>query len=357
MMFNSTFWKNKRVFVTGHSGFKGTWLCHWLHVLGAKVWGYSMGVNEEQYLFSKSVLPDLQHSFYGDIRNEEHLGKCLREVEPEIIFHLAAQPIVRKSYLEPLETFSTNVMGTLKLLSCSRQLLHCKAIVVVTSDKCYENHDSLSAFRETDRLGGDDPYSASKACTEIAVRSFAKSFFGDTSVERSKPVLATARAGNIIGGGDWGEDRLIPDLARLLPTGGKAIIRSPDAVRPWQFILDALSGYLILAENLFNHGDRFASSWNFGPSTSDSFSVKYLADKFIENTDVKIKIKQKPKDNLKEKSNLCIDASKAKRFLKWQTRLPLETTISLTRQWYIDFYRGYEAKELCKKQIDSYQQI
>lgn len=355
-MFNEKFWKNRRVFITGHSGFKGTWLCHWLNFLDAEVWGYSKDVSDEQYLFSKSALPGLQHSFYGDIRDEVYLQKCLSRVEPEIIFHLAAQPIVRRSFLEPVETFSTNVMGTLKLLNCSRQLSHCKAIVVITSDKCYENHTGASAFRESDRLGGDDPYSASKACTEIAVQSFAKSFFDSQHVENSKPALATARAGNIIGGGDWGEDRLIPDLARSIKTGGKAIIRSPDSIRPWQFILDALTGYFVLAENLYHDGNKFAGSWNFGPSQSEVLPVKVLANKFIEQTDIKIEVRPKLKDNIEEKLILRIDAEKARQLLKWQTRMSLERSISLTRQWYIDFYKGYEATEICKKQIEEYLQ-
>jgi CDP-glucose 4,6-dehydratase len=188
------------------------------------------------------------------------------------------------------------------------------------------------------------------------VQSFAKSFFDPERAESCKPVLATARAGNIIGGGDWGEDRLIPDLARLINTGGRAIIRSPDSIRPWQFILDALSGYLILAENLFHHGSRFAGSWNFGPSQFEVLPVKVLANKFIEKTDVKIEIRPKLKDDIEEKLILRIDAEKARRLLKWQTRTTLEKTISLTRQWYIDFYRGCEVKELCKQQIDEFQQ-
>jgi CDP-glucose 4,6-dehydratase len=352
---NTQFWTGKKVFITGHTGFKGAWLSHWLYHLGARVVGFSKYTNAEQKEFADSVENLIAGSVVGDICCSQQLANCLQHWQPEIVFHLAAQPIVRRSFTDVIETFETNLMGTVNLLEAIRQTSSVQAVVIVTSDKCYKNLEKGLSFTEDNSLGGDDPYSASKACAEIATNAFTQSFFRDFSTNRSAPRVATARAGNIIGGGDWGEDRLIPDLARALQTGEKVQIRFPKAVRPWQFVLDALAGYLVLAERLYCDGDEFVGAWNFGPMDGNLYTVERVAKTFCGKNGPSIELKNSARDALNEKISLSLNSSKAKKQLGWFAQMPITTFLSRTRRWYEMSIDGTPVDILCKQEFEFYQ--
>ena len=265
----SSFWNGKTVFVTGHTGFKGGWIAHWLSELGACVHGYALNPPTTPNFFTETNLQErLVGANIGDIRDLGLLDKAIKQSKPDIVIHMAAQPLVRESYNTPVETFSANVMGTVNVLEASRRVGTVKAIVNITTDKCYDNKEWIWPYRESDRLGGHDPYSASKACAEIVAAAYRSSFLSDADIQ-----LASVRAGNVIGGGDWATDRLIPDFLRALDAGETLKIRSPNAVRPWQHVLEPLSGYLMLAEQLYEQGEPFAEAWNFGPNEEDARSV------------------------------------------------------------------------------------
>ncbi len=354
-MINNQFWVGKKVFLTGHSGFKGAWLSHWLDHLGAQTVGFSKYTNPEQKDLADSVEKFLVDSVVGDICCSQHLIDCLKHWQPEIVFHLAAQPIVRRSFTDVIETFETNLMGTVNLLEAVKQTTSVQAVVIVTSDKCYQNLENGVPFTEESPLGGEDPYSASKACAEIATNSFIHSFFRDSSIDGSTPRVATARAGNIIGGGDWGEDRLIPDLARALRTGEKANIRHPHAVRPWQFVLDALAGYLLLAERLYFGGNVFVGAWNFGPSDRNLWTVDRLVKLFCDENGPSVEFENSVENAGKEKMILSLDSSKAKKQLGWLAQMPVPTLLSRTRQWYQMSIEGAPVDLLCKQELKYYQ--
>jgi CDP-glucose 4,6-dehydratase len=319
---NRSFWQGRKVFLTGHTGFKGGWLAHWLSVLGAKVHGYSLEPPTEPNFFTEVKLREhLVSSTTADIRDFEGLESEVKKSQPEIIFHLAAQPLVRASYDDPVVTFSSNVIGTLNLLESARFAGSVKAIVNITTDKCYENREWLWPYRESDRLGGYDPYSASKACAEIATSAYRRSFLAKSGIH-----VATVRAGNVIGGGDWATDRLIPDFLRALDAGNALTIRSPNAVRPWQHVLEPLSGYLILAEKLYKEGEAFAEAWNFGPSDADAKSVSWIVEKLCaQNHDARW---EKENANQPHEAGLLkLDSSKAK--AKLGSRLRHNEDVSL----------------------------
>ena len=323
---------NRRVLVTGHTGFKGAWLCAWLHRLGSDVVGLALPPNQTPDLFSQLKTP--MRSEIADIRNAEKVKHLLADFQPEIVFHLAAQPLVRTSYREPRETFETNLMGTVNLLDGCRFTPSVRAVVIVTTDKCYANPENGKPFTEDDPLGGYDPYSASKGAAEIAVASYRSSFFTTGNV----PAVATARAGNVIGGGDWAEDRLIPDLIRAAVIGNDAVIRSPDAIRPWQHVLEALSGYLILGAALFTEGKAFASAWNFGPLETESFTVEQVIGLAKSEWNRIRYASDVCKEQPHEAGRLRLNCAKAREHLRWIPVWNTETAVRRTIGWYREFY-------------------
>jgi CDP-glucose 4,6-dehydratase len=350
MEINSSFWTGRSVFLTGHTGFKGGWLALWLTEMGAKVYGYSLEAPTNPNFFKITNLGHkIQNSVTGDICDLLGLTNSMQIAKPSVIFHMAAQPLVKKSYINPIETFTTNIIGTINIFEAARKIDTVEAIVNITTDKCYENQEWDRPYHETDRLGGYDPYSSSKACTEIATSAYRNSFLSETGIK-----LASARAGNVIGGGDWAADRLIPDFFRSIDSNRTLRIRSPQAVRPWQHVLDPLSGYLILAEKLVTKGNNFAQAWNFGPEQSGAKTVSWILDrlskKFNNSKWETEKIKQQH-----EASLLKLDISKAKSKLGWLPRWPLETAIDNTVEWYQAFKENDNMEEFSIKQIKVYQ--
>ena len=344
------FWSGRKVFVSGHTGFKGGWLTLWLHQMGAEVHGYALSPPTEPNLFS---VADIEHSMasstIADIRDAGKLVGAMRSSQPEIVFHLAAQPLVRLSYAEPVETYATNVMGTVNLLEAVRQTSSVKGTISVTSDKCYENREWVWPYRENEALGGHDPYSSSKACSEIVTAAYRRSF-----LEASNVGIASARAGNVIGGGDWAADRLLPDFFRALDAGESLVIRSPNAVRPWQHVLEPLSGYLVLAERLISDPTDFAESWNFGPAESDARSVAWIAEQLTTTCQgMSWMIDKNPQPH--EANFLRLDSSKASTRLGWQPRWDLQTALTKTAEWHNGWRKGDDMHELTLAQITAYQ--
>jgi CDP-glucose 4,6-dehydratase len=345
-------YQGKRVLVTGHTGFKGSWLTWWLHRLGAKVHGYSLP--SDTVPNHASQLPQhLSSELLGDIREAQQLHDYVQKVQPEIIFHLAAQPLVRRSYREPEETFSTNVIGTLHLLQAARSCESVDAFVCVTSDKVYENLESTDGYRESDRLGGSDPYSCSKACAELVASSFRNSYWNLNQYGKTHHcLLATVRAGNVIGGGDWSEDRLIPDAVRAVTSGAILTIRSPSSVRPWQHVLEPLSGYLQVGERLLKKDPTSATAWNFGPSETDDVSVGEVIEAFAESwPELKYQIQIDP-NAPHETKFLKVLSNQAKERLHWQPVWGWRQAVQTTAQWYREFHR--HQKVLTQDQLDSY---
>jgi CDP-glucose 4,6-dehydratase len=348
------FWKDKHVFVTGHTGFKGTWLVHWLHKLGATISGFSLPATPHQQRFADSGLALIDTSFMGDITDASHLQDSIAAARPDVLFHLAAQSTVRASYQSPVQSFSTNVMGTVNVLEAVRATPSIKSAVIVTTDKCYQNDAKGRPFLETDRLGGDDPYSASKACAELATHSYVESFFTNPAYASGPVGIATARAGNVIGGGDWGENRLIPDIMRAVQSGQSIDVRYPDATRPWQHVLDALHGYLVLAQALYTDGARYNGGWNFGPDAAESRSVRRIVQAICGPLGVAYNCPRQEQSALPEKLLLSLDSSKAGTHLGWKALMPINESIDLTVDWYIKHLRGEECSHLCQAQIASY---
>ena len=340
------FWAGRRVQVTGHTGFKGTWLSLWLHELGAIVAGFSLPAPTSPSMFAAVGAGSLLHETIGDIRDLDGLRAAIAAFQPEIVFHLAAQAIVRRSYADPIATFSTNVQGTANVLDACRGLRGLRAVVVCTSDKCYENDERGRAFRETDRLGGRDPYSASKACAELVTAAYRASFFAPEQYDRHGVAVASARAGNVIGGGDWAADRLLPDAARAFSSRRPLVVRNPDASRPWQHVCDPVSGYLTLARALVEHGPRCATAWNFGPSNDETWQARRLAETFVrcwgEPADIVFGVGDGPD----EAHVLCLDSTQATALLGWRPRLRLDEAIGETAAWYKAYYSGVSSAEL-----------
>lgn len=350
-------WNGRRVLLTGHSGFKGGWLALWLRRLGARVTGLSLPPPTTPSLFELARVGEGIDSRTGDIRDAQALAALAKELQPEIVFHLAAQPLVRRSYADPLETYSTNVMGTANLLEAIRtQSPATRAIVVVTTDKCYENREWVWGYRESDPLGGHDPYSASKAGTELVAGSYAKAYFSAPGA----PALATARAGNVIGGGDWAPDRLVPDLLRSCESaqGGQPLaIRYPQAIRPWQHVLEPLAGYLRLAEGLFEHGARYAGAWNFGPHEASLKPVAWIADRVYSAWGCAPRWHSPEGVQPHEAGILKLDWSKAAHGLNWHPALDIESAIELTVQWHKACVAGQDMRALTEAQIAAYESL
>ncbi|HEY4900958.1 MAG TPA: CDP-glucose 4,6-dehydratase [Terriglobales bacterium] len=348
------FWHGKKVFLTGHSGFKGSWMSLWLERLGANVTGYSLAPPTNPSLFEMASVAAGMRSITGDVCDLPHLKQAMAESKPEIVFHMAAQSLVRISYEDPILTYQTNVMGTANLLEAVRTTESVRAVVVITTDKCYENRDWLWGYREIDRLGGHDPYSNSKACAELVVSAYRDSFFGSGNVNARPVALASARAGNVIGGGDWARDRLIPDAIRSFAQGKPLQIRNPHATRPWQHVLEPLRGYLMLAQSLHEQGSAFASPWNFGPKPGDAQPVRWIVEKIVSSWDSPVIWEVDGGEHPHEAQMLQLDWSKASQQLGWRPVLDLTDALALTIEWYRDSLGGTNAREKCLQQIAAY---
>lgn len=346
------FWRGRRVLVTGHSGFKGSWLSLWLVRLGAVPLGLSLPAQNEAESERLVFLADVMPGSACDIRDAGATQAALEQFAPEIVLHLAAQPLVRLSYRDPRLTFETNVMGTLNLLEAVRAQPSVRSVVIATTDKCYENREWPWPYREIDPLGGHDPYSASKACTEILAASWRASF----AVSPERPIaIATARAGNVIGGGDWAQDRLVPDAVRAFCSGETLAVRNPAATRPWQHVLDALCGYLLLAERLHADGNRFAEAWNFGPDSSAERPVSEVMEVLTPFWGEDASWQAHHASGPHEASRLALDSSKARQRLGWRPRLDFEAAIALTAHWYRRHRLRTSAAELIAADIESYE--
>ena len=345
-------YQNKRVLITGHTGFKGSWLSLWLKKLGADVCGVSLEADTNP-AHSRLLNIDL-HSEICDIRDLERLSVIFDRFQPEIVFHLAAQPLVRRSYAEPVETFEANIMGSIYLMDAIRTLGKPCTAVMITSDKCYENVGKPEGYVETDPMGGHDPYSASKGCAELAVSSYRRSFFPGDRVAEHGIRLASVRAGNVIGGGDWAEDRIIPDAVRAVTSDKALEIRSPHAVRPWQHVLEPLSGYLLLAERLMQGEDRFADGWNFGPYAAEATTVSEIIDLFYKIWGEGKAEYDKEAPKLHEAAFLTLSSEKVMREMGWKPTWSLLQNIDRTANWYKEFYAGEDARELTLADIDAY---
>lgn len=354
MVIQASFWEGRRVLVTGHTGFKGSWLAMWLQTLGARVVGYALPPATQPNLFTVAGVEEQMLSTLGDIRDSELLSSVFSSHQPEVVFHLAAQALVLPSYAQPAETYSTNVMGTVNLLDAVRQNKGVRAVVIVTSDKCYEHSEATHAHCERDPLGGGDPYSSSKACAELVTAAFRSSFFNPPDHASHGAAIATARAGNAIGGGDWSTDRLIPDAIRAFVQNRPLPVRHPRAIRPWQHVLEPLAGYLMLAEQLHEKGHAFAEAWNFGPSDKDTYSVEQVLETLTgiwggEATWTSDRASHPP-----EAHCLRLDVSKAISSLGWHPRWSIVRALKMTADWYRAQVDGKDMAAFSKQQIGCY---
>jgi len=354
MVMNPSFWNGKRVFLTGHTGFKGGWLSLWLSSLGAKVTGYSLAPETQPNLFTSARVAETVHSVIGDIRDATHLQNAMSDARPEVVIHMAAQPLVRDSYQRPVLTYDTNVMGTVNVLEAMRHTATLRAGVMVTTDKCYENREWEWGYRENEPMGGYDPYSSSKACAELVTAAYRSSFFNPKKYAEHGVAVASARAGNVIGGGDWANDRLIPDMIRALGRGDPVKIRNPHAIRPWQHVLEPLAGYLSLAEKLFSNGPSFAEAWNFGPHDADAQPVQSLVEELVRQWGDGASWLADKAEHPHEATYLKLDCSKARNRLAWQPRWGLNLAISNIVSWHKAEARGEDMQALTLSQIDTY---
>ena len=354
-MADLSIYKGKKVFLTGHTGFKGSWLCLLLNHLGAKVYGYALQPPTHPSLYETAQIDELINSCIADVRDYQTLLKTLEDVQPDIVIHLAAQPLVRDSYKNPVDTYDINVMGAVHLLEAIRHTKSVRAVINVTTDKCYENREWLWGYRENEPMGGYDPYSNSKGCSELVTASFRNSFFNPADYGKTHQVaLASARAGNVIGGGDWAEDRLIPDFFRAIGRNEKVIIRNPNAIRPWQHVLEPLYGYLLLGAKLYTEGCVYAEGWNFGPDDSDAkpveWIIKTLCSLWGENAAYALDNQPQPH----EATYLKLDCSKAKARLGWYPKWNIETALNKIVEWTKSCYRGDDMRYICESQIEQY---
>ena len=353
----NNFYRGKKILITGHTGFKGSWLSIWLSELGANVIGYALEHPTIPSLFEICNLEERVISLIGDIRNLKTLRDVFDEYQPEIVFHMAAQSLVRYSYREPVETYETNIMGTVNLLEASRHNSSVRAIVNVTSDKCYENREGFWNYSENDPMGGYDPYSSSKGCAELITTAYIKSYFNPDEYERHGASLASVRAGNVVGGGDWAEDRLIPDCIKALMENTPIVIRYPDAVRPWQHVLDPLFGYLLLAQYLYQDGPAFSGAWNFGPDYENDKAVRWLVEhitkKWGNNASWTVDCSNHPY----EANYLKVDCSKAKSKLGWNSNWNLKLVVEKTVDWYKAYRNHEDMLNVTIDQIQNYEKI
>jgi CDP-glucose 4,6-dehydratase len=351
---DNSFWRNKKVFITGNTGFKGSWLTLWLSSLGAEITGYSLVPPTNPSLFDECRLDFDINSITGDIRNSEALSIAMKTANPDIVFHLAAQPLVRDSYKNPVETYTTNVIGTVNLFEAVRKCSNIGTVVNVTTDKCYENKEWPWAYRENEPLGGYDPYSSSKACAELVTSAYRSSFFNTEQFAEHGVTIATARAGNVIGGGDWASDRLLPDCFRSLLQGNPIIIRNPHSIRPWQHVLEPLSGYLLLAQKLYENGPKYSGAWNFGPSDHDARTVEWIVKKICEMWGRESTYGVDEGEHPHEATYLKLDCSKAKMELGWTPKWSLEIALEKILDWNKVFQAKGDLKMKCLQQIKEY---
>ena len=346
-------YRGKKVLITGHTGFKGSWLSIWLNELGAEVIGYSLDPYTEKDNFVLSKIGEKIIDLRGDIRDKKYLEEVFEKYKPEFVFHLAAQPLVRLSYEEPVKTYETNVIGTINIMECIRKTPETKIGIMITTDKCYDNKEQIWGYRETDPLGGYDPYSSSKGAAEIAINSWKNSYFNPKDYNKHKKSIASVRAGNVIGGGDWSKDRIIPDCIRALEKGEPIKIRNPKAIRPWEHVLEPLNGYLTLGQKMYENSDKYSEAWNFGPEMESIIPVWEIGEKLI---------KYFGKGNLKDVSNpnefheaqlLALDITKARLRLNWKPVWNIEKTIEKTVEWY-KMYKNTDVYELCVRQIKEF---
>ena len=356
-MLNRSFWAGRRVFLTGHTGFKGSWLCLWLGALGAKVTGYALEPPTQPSLFVQAKIGELVHSISADIRDFARLKSAIEECRPDVVLHMAAQSVVRRGFEDPIETYSSNVMGTVHVFEALRQLKHRCVVVNVTSDKCYENREWTWGYREIEPMGGRDPYSNSKGCAELVTTSFRESFFPPSAFDQHGVALGSARAGNAIGGGDWTSNQLIPDLMRAFLAKQSCLIRNPSAIRPWQFVLEPLRGYLTLAERLAEDPLSYATGWNFGPVDSDAKPVSWIADRLVSSWGNSASWRRDSATHPRESHFLKLDASKAGAYLDWHPALPLERALDWIVEWYQAFQTGTDVRGITCSQIERYEAL
>lgn len=349
LVMNSSFWRGKRVLVTGHTGFKGSWLSLWLQSLGAELYGLALAPPTKPSLFDEACVGKGMSSMIGDIRDLDVVMNAVASSRPEIVIHMAAQPLVRYSYSHPVETYATNVMGTVHVLEAVRCVGVTKVVVNVTTDKCYENKEWVWGYREDEPMGGYDPYSNSKGCAELVTSAYRRSFF-----EHDGIALASARAGNVIGGGDWALDRLVPDILRAFEAGEPVTIRNPISTRPWQHVLEPLSGYMTLAERLWASGQEFAEGWNFGPQDRDARPVQWIVERLAAKWGDGAAWEVVQGDHLHEANYLKLDISKAQQYLRWSPRWSLETALDKIVDWHKGWLDGRDASVLCQAQIKEF---
>jgi CDP-glucose 4,6-dehydratase len=345
----SDFWRGKHVLLTGHTGFKGAWMSLWLYSMGAKVHGFALAPPTSPSLFVEAKVSDLIQSNLGDIRDFESISKVVNDFKPEVVFHMAAQPLVRYSYDEPLETYATNVMGTAHLLESIRHIDTVRAVVNVTTDKCYENREWVWGYREDEAMGGYDPYSSSKACSELVTAAYRRSFLDKAGI-----AVATARAGNVIGGGDWAKDRLVPDILRAFENMQPVTIRNPNSIRPWQHVLEPLSGYLLLAEKLCTDPNVFSGAWNFGPQVDDAKSVGWIVEAMTNKWGKDASWSVDKGDHPHEAHYLKLDISKVRQTMGWSPRWTLDKALDHTVAWHTSWLQGNDVRSQCIKQIEDY---
>lgn len=351
---NPDFWRGRRVFLTGHTGFKGGWLALWLQRMGAQVTGYALRPPTNPSLFEVARVGEGMHSHIGDIRDAAALRAAMQAAAPEVVLHLAAQPLVRASYDDPVGTYATNVMGTVHLLEAVRATPGVRAVVNVTTDKCYENREWIWPYRESDPMGGYDPYSNSKGCAELVTAAYRSSFFNPERAGEHGVAIATARAGNVIGGGDWAVDRLLPDIIAAFEAGQPVVIRSPHAIRPWQHVLEPLSGYLMLAERLHADGAMWGEGWNFGPRLEDARPVSDIVARMTHTWGNGANWRLSEGDHPHEATFLKLDIAKATERLGWQPRLRLQQALDLTVEWAQRRAAGEDMRVVCEEQIAHY---
>jgi CDP-glucose 4,6-dehydratase len=349
-----SFWQGKKVFLTGHTGFKGSWLCLWLNSLGAEVTGYALEPPTNPSLYELARVEELVSSVIADVRDLERLKAELVRVSPDVVIHMAAQPLVRDSYRIPVETYSVNVMGTVHLLESLRSCPGVKAVVNVTTDKVYENREWAWGYRENEPLGGYDPYSNSKGCSELVTAAYRSSYFNPRDYGQHGVAVASARAGNVIGGGDWAADRLLPDIIRSILAGEPVRIRNPHAIRPWQHVLEPLSGYLALAQRLYEDGAHYAEGWNFGPHDDDAWPVEWIVQRFCNGWGDGAQYIIDNGDHPHEAHSLKLDCSKAKSELGWHPRWGLDKSIDSIIDWTRSYRDKKDLREVCLRQIQDY---
>jgi CDP-glucose 4,6-dehydratase len=349
-----TVWNGLRVLVTGHTGFKGSWLALWLHDLGAEVTGFSLPPPSDPSLFEAARVSDVVRHVEGDVRNADDVEAAVRAARPEVVFHLAAQPLVRRSYEEPVETYATNVMGTVHVLDAVRRVGGARAAICITSDKCYENREWVWPYRESDPMGGHDPYSSSKGAAELVIAAYRRSYFDPAQIESHGLALASVRAGNVIGGADWASDRLVPDIVRAMQTGERLEIRNPNSVRPWQHVLEALGGYILLAERMLAGEAEFADGWNFGPADEDARPVRWIVDRLTSLWGGEQGWDSPATPQPHEAGLLKLDCTKARGALGWRPAMNLDSALRCVAEWHQAHDAGGDGREITLRQIRNY---